>query len=220
MELRLTRGEYWLLETVVSAGCPLCFVAVECYPKPEGMESMFNKPGHGLNRSQVVDTLDRLFKEGLIEARQNDRLRALTKEEIAAELIEIPPPRDRRTLTSYWLTAKGGAVWEEFAAPSWDCFLDTRLDHETKTGVVTCMTSWLARKYLRYMNVAFFEVEPESVDVKVVASWEATYWKTLPTGYQTSFRYLGERRETIHDELGWLAFSGFCKFRDGWYRWR
>ena len=47
MQSRLSRAEYWLLETVVESACPLTFLDATKYDKPDGIEVMFSKPGHG-----------------------------------------------------------------------------------------------------------------------------------------------------------------------------
>ncbi len=62
MEPRFTRGEYWLLETVVEGGRPFVYIHA-----PEFNQAL-NKTGHGLDRASLVDTLERLFQNGLIGA--------------------------------------------------------------------------------------------------------------------------------------------------------
>jgi len=64
--MRLTRGEYWLLETVVQEYCPLCFLNPEAYDTPDGIELMFNKPGHGLSGLDLIETLSRLSAGGTL----------------------------------------------------------------------------------------------------------------------------------------------------------
>ncbi len=63
---RLTRGEYWLLESVVRGG-----MAIGWLDWP-GLEECLNKPGHGLDRPTLVETLWRLFSDGLISASRQD----------------------------------------------------------------------------------------------------------------------------------------------------
>ncbi|WP_406698838.1 hypothetical protein V5E97_08130 [Singulisphaera sp. Ch08] len=62
MEPRFTRGEYWLLETVVEGGRPVLFL------RSPWIEAIFNKPGHGMDRQSLVEALERLFRMGLIAA--------------------------------------------------------------------------------------------------------------------------------------------------------
>jgi len=117
-EPRLTRAEYWILESAGESFRPPSLLV------SEDIEAHYNKPGHGLDRLALVDTLDRLVSGGLIGfadirgaqnfevpfTGQRDRPR------IEAALAESHPDK----FTYYGLTAEGGRVWEAFARPDWD----------------------------------------------------------------------------------------------------
>ncbi|MFO1023515.1 MAG: hypothetical protein U0903_22890 [Planctomycetales bacterium] len=77
MHPRLTRAEYWLLETSVDSGTPLDWLCAENYIAfPDGwdIERQFNKPSHGLTRAELIHTLVEMFNHGWIEARRNDQI--------------------------------------------------------------------------------------------------------------------------------------------------
>ena len=116
MEPRLTRGEYWLLETAVKSYYPLRWLDSD----DPGL--LFNKPGHGLDRDRLVATLGALFRDELIEASRNDEWCVLDELQIRNALTEQPPLKNP-SCTRYRLTKRGAATWEAFAAPEWDRFI-------------------------------------------------------------------------------------------------
>jgi hypothetical protein len=228
MEPRLTRGEYWILETAVDAGIPLCFLSDEHYEEPDGLELMFNKPGHGLDCDALVSTLTTLFQNGLIEAKRNDEPCHLDESGIR-DAIEEKSPLNNPSCTYYRLKLHGAAVWEQFAAPQWERFILEEFqcswdenENEPCPGVATCMTPWRLRKYLENLYLAGREVDATSVEIKECGPWRATYWKELPLGHQARFnwRRVDGESSVASRELYWMAFGGFCEFRDEWYRWR
>lgn len=227
MEPRLTRGEYWLLETSVDTYYPMSYLCSERYSEPDGLEQVFNKPGHGLDRSRLIATLAALFRDGLIEALRDDEACFLDESQISDALNEKRPLENLENpaaWTRYRMTPQGAAVWEAFAAPQWDQFiLDERvltLDvHEMHPGSATCISRWRLQQYLESIYLADCEIDADSVDVKECGEWSPTYWKALPSGYQAQFQWrMGTQQ--AEDRLHSLAFAGFCKMRDGWYRWR
>lgn len=62
MEPRLTRGEYWLLESVVEFR-----LGIHALIRPN-LGELLNKPPHGLPASRLPDVLTDLFARGWIEA--------------------------------------------------------------------------------------------------------------------------------------------------------
>jgi hypothetical protein len=220
MELRLSRAQYWLLETVVEMPCPLTFLDATEYKEPDGIELMFNKPGHGLNRDDLIEVLVQLLKERLIEGVCDERPIALDRQMIIAALAEPPPARDPSCTTFYRLTQEGGEAWQAFAAPDWSRLVTEELDDDTGAGTLTGMTSWRVEKYLRYLDMLECELDLPSIRAEDVGPWAATYWKTLPHGHRAHFRWKRRREPGLENDFTTLAFSGFCEFRDGWYHWR
>lgn len=219
MEPSLTRGEYWLLQSVVEYPWPLCFLASENYHGHNSIEQMFNKPGHGLKRDRLIGTLDKLFQEGWIMAKIKDEPVFLTRHQITNALDETSPIQNQ-FCTYFQLTPKGGEVWEAFAAPDWSRFTLEDMDYEAHTGIVTSMIPWRVEKFLHYLNLVQCEIDSDSVQTEEIGPWEATYWKILPNGHRTHFRWLKEIDLSSSNEVLNLKFGEFCDFRDGWYRWR
>ncbi len=219
MQPRLSRAEYWLLQTVVEWACPLAFLDATKYQERHDIEEMFNKPGHGLNHDDLVEVLIQLVGERLIEGIRDERPIVLDRQMIVAALAE-PTPRHNPSCTYYQLTQEGGEVWQAFAAPDWSLLVTEELDDDTRIGTLTGMTSWRVEKYLRYLDMLQCELDLRSIRVEEVGPWAATYWKTLPHGHRVHFQWRHRRGDGQENEFSTLAFSGFCEFRDGWYNWR
>src|SRR4051794_33270916 len=119
---RFTRGEYWLLESAVEHGWPLYTLVAE------DVGLVFNKPGHGMDRDELIETLVSLFRRGLIAARDRVTSKgvygpfavALDRDAIEAALDEDLFSQE----TYYGLTSEGGRQWEAFARPDWDVFIE------------------------------------------------------------------------------------------------
>lgn len=207
-EPRLTRAEYWLLANVVDHTCPISFL--DGYDPGE----MFNNASHGLPRARLVEVLGDLFARGWVRAsRGNGDVPGgtLTTQQVAAAIDEPPPAEDESCLY-YGLTDAGGAVWEAFAVPRWDRYIDTKLGHPD--GEFVGATEWRVRKYFSLVRFRECAVMPESVRWDEVRPWPATYWKTLPVGYRVRFDWdwaeTPPHVENVHDLFGlqkWFAWE-------------
>ncbi len=216
MQPRLTRGEYWLLETVVDGAWPLCFVA------RTNAEEVFNKPGHGLERAALIETLESLFASGLLEAHRHGQAAAmpLARTEIIAALEEPSHARGAPG-TLYRLTAQGGAVWEAFAMPDWKAYLLRELDEDQGVGAFTALDRQWLQEDLEHFSVYEHAVARDSVQWERLGRWQPTYWKELPEGYRVRFRFgptpSGEEPSPLD---GFGCGYGRCAQRESWYRWR
>lgn len=114
----INRGEYWVINAALEASLFFSALAVE------NLEETFNIKGHGLNYSQLVDTLDCLFQRGDLIAYYSQSIQKSypnwnifipNKQEIIAGL--------QGNLVSnicYKLTAQGGTRWESVSNPNWN----------------------------------------------------------------------------------------------------
>jgi hypothetical protein len=205
MEPRLTRGEYWLLETAVQYRIPSCCLG----RSPKGVEEQFNKPGHGMDRALLIESLARLRDDGLIDfARCEDvEKRIWLSNEGIADALSERRPQPAAQYTIYGLTGVGGACWEAFARPNWEQFVHEEFDDEAKDGVLTCMSETHLNRHLRDMNAAYVLLD-NLVNIEPIGEWQATYWRSLLSGYRAT--------------VGWSAIRrGFRFFerRRTWYRW-
>ena len=228
MEPRFTRGEYWLLETVVEHEWDICGLI------GDDLELHLNKKGHGLTRTALVETLHRLLSSGLIyaESRVNFSDEATdvisTKEQIELALDERKSwsgvPVEERKVTYYGLTQEGGAQWEAFAAPDWQKYIyaGCHSSEGCEYGMweLICADKvWLERYF---ESMCFYdpqEVTLESVERDYIAPWQATYWKQLEGAHRIRFREPDEsERENV--EPSPYEFPDVDYFGRVWCAWR
>ncbi|MDE0683126.1 MAG: hypothetical protein OXI63_09450 [Candidatus Poribacteria bacterium] len=225
MEPRFTRGEYWLLETVVENEWDIPVLI------DSDLELHLNKKGHGLTREALVETLHRLLSSGLIYA----ETRFMFSEEVldfisTAEQIELAldeskawngVPENERKITYYGLTQEGGAQWEAFAAPDWQRYIIAGFgfldDTEDIIWEMICADKDWLEKY--FESQRYYEPETivlESVARDYIAPWQATYWKQLDGAHRIRFRDPDESKQ----ETSPPSFPDMGYFNRLWCAWR
>jgi hypothetical protein len=209
MEVRLSRAEYWLLENVVTNTFPLDYLS------SEHLDEMLNKPSHGLALAPLTETLVGLFERNWVAASKlkEPSRRMLTREEIATALIQNAekPAEDP---FYYGLTASGGAVWESFAAPNWDWFLDVGLGLSEDGGEFIGASQERLQCYLSLVHHLGCHVRPGSERWDQVVPWQATYWKELPIGHRVRFDFDWEDGRDLHEDP-----SSVLQLLAEWYNW-
>ena len=225
MEPRFTRGEYWLLETVVESLFPVSGLT------DSDFEFSLNKKGHGLTRDALIETLHRLIASGLIYAENKVDApisthqqieRALNEPGWQVEPVEQMEPVDWRTITYYGLTPEGGAQWEAFAAPDWQEYIDAsaRLTDDEKGIIweVICVDkAWLERYFESKCFYEPAEVSLATVEWDYIAPWDATYWKQLEGGHRIRFQ---EQDETEAQNVRSYPLADPEWFHSLWCAWR
>ena len=192
MEPRFTRGEYWLLETVVEYEWTICGLM------GSDLELHLNKKGHGLTRALLLENLYRLLSSGLIYAKNEVDGFISTYEQIEAALNEPPGQivlAGQKKYTSYGLTREGGAQWEAFAAPDWEKYVEMAEtfsdedEFEDEIWEVICADKdWLERVYQSICFHHQIEVSLESIEWDYIAPWDVTYWKQLEGAHRLRFQ--------------------------------
>ncbi len=205
----LTRGEYWLLEAVAEFALP-----IRVLESPRIGEAL-NKPGHGMSRSLLVETMRNLFEQGLIMAHRFgdwDNCLELSPEQIEAALDEQD---DIKQQHYYALTENGGRHWEAFARPDWNWYIsagyDYLEDNESSSAELVCAAEDHLKSYLRLLRSHEYDVDEGSIQFDTVAPWKATYWKTLPLGHRVRFRCTKKE----HVDVAFVQW-----YDERWYRWR
>ena len=228
MEPRFTRGEYWLLETVVENEWDIPVLI------DSDLELHLNKKGHGLTRKALVETLHRLLSSGLIYA----ETRFMFSEEVldfisTAEQIELAldeskswggVPEDEQKVTYYGLTQEGGAQWEAFAAPDWQKYIIAGFgfldDTEDIIWEMICADKDWLEKY--FESKCFYEPEDvilEFVARDYIAPWQATYWKQLDGAHRIRFRDPDESKQENFEPAP-PSFPDMGYFNRLWCAWR
>jgi hypothetical protein len=182
-------AEFWILETGVIGTIRLCLIGLP----DDLLRRQWNKPSHGLNRTELVGTLLRLSHAGDIECTIADRRIKPSRGQLLASLVYVPPgQRPPKRMICYELTRRGGQHWEEYAKPDWKrYFVDDTWDGQTVR--ITAATSERLDEILewgpRYWNVTFSGGEG---DRTILKPWRALHWKTLPEGHRVTLRYTEE----------------------------
>lgn len=219
MEPRFTRGEYWLLETVVEQKWEICALIWS------ELEIVLNKKGHGLTRASLVETFHRLLSSGLIYAKNEATGFISTPEQIERALDEIESrrvdPVNEKEFTYYGLTQEGGAQWEAFAAPDWRKYIDggfhfpEESEYEYEIWEVIGVDKSRVEKWIEstcsHVNT---EVILASVEWDYIAPWQATYWKQLEGAYRVRFQGQEDTQEYSTPP------SSVAYFDSIWYAWR
>ena len=217
METRLSRGEYWILNSAVDCRVPVSFLQGD---DPFRLFD-FSRTGHGLSRDFLVATLGELFERGWITASlvpwgessdEEQEIGKLSPEAIVSAL-DGPRPMSRMPFICYGLTHAGASVWEGFAAPKWERFLDVGI---SIPGEFIGATEWRIHRYFDLVHHIGIEIVPGTVAWDEVRPWEATYWKTLPVGYRVRF----EHRDAERTSVGWDKVPHEVMSLRHWYDWK
>jgi hypothetical protein len=206
--LRLSRGEYWLLNNAIRAWTPFYNLADE----PSKLAVDYNKKPHGMSRSELIDTLTDLFDRGWIVAPEGDAAGdppvQLSRETITSYI-------DQRQFGWYGLTALGGAVWEAFAVPDWARYIDISWGNPADGGELIGGSHDLVRLYLLTVHYFGYHVVAGSQRQEEIRPWHPTYWKLLPVGYRTRFDFTYEKTH-----VDWGEIPHKYMTLNNWYEWR
>lgn len=186
--LSINRAEYWVMDAVLESSLFLSAVVVE------NIEETFNREGHGLNYSQLVDTLYCLFQRGNLIAyyHQNIQNYYLNRNTFIPNKTEIIAGLKGNLVANicYKLTAQGGAKWESVSNPNWNRYY-TPIYSERETdnkSYVAGGSRRILEEFLAFeIANPFRTVNINSIEWALLEPWKATYWKTLPIGYQLSY---------------------------------
>ena len=219
MEPRFTRGEYWILETVVEGRFPVADLM------DNDIDVTLNKKGHGLTRTALLETLHRLIASGLISAENEVDGMISTHQHIERALNEpirrIPRVGERKR-TYYQLTPEGGAQWEAFAAPDWEKYIYRTFqlpdDSEQVIREVICADKTLLDRYFK--SQCFYNAKHVSlatVEWDYIAPWDVTYWKQLEGAHRVRFQEQDETEAQNAKRYSLPKPEWYCSL---WCAWR
>ena len=217
---RFTRGEYWLLETVVEYQLRVCDLIYR------DLELLLNKREHGLTRKSLIETFHRLLSSGLIYAKNETTGFISTYQQIELALDEPKSkdfhPLDMEKITYYGLTQEGSAQWEAFAAPDWQKYIDvtSRLADNGKNiiwEVICADKAWLEEYFESMCFYDWAEGSLASVEWDYIVPWDATYWKQLDGAHRVQFQ---ERAENEEQDVVYYPLPKPGYFHTVWCAWR
>jgi hypothetical protein len=225
MTLRLSRGEYWLLEAVVEHALPLTVIALPDGPPWDRstIDMSLNKTGHGLSIPALQQTLLRMQRLGWIVFQSyvgNDK--KIRRLDAASVNHEMRHPTVYEERAYYRLSAKGGDVFEAFARPDWSRYLSHETDpvHDNFDAVEGAPEHLILRAsdennlrmYLHELRHSYL-LDEKTIRRSALVNWSANYWKTLPSGFEVR---CVATPIVQPPEASWRVSSRL----DCWYRWR
>lgn len=178
--------ELWLLTAAVESFCPLSWLISDT------LEAVFNRPGHGLCRDALITTLLELFNRGDIVAEQS--MDGARGHPFCPSHSAIERAFDTTMDLDYGLTPQGGRYWESLVHPSWQRFWTFATYPESEVSWLREIVGADAIRTehafeLLHVYEAFV---PASLKREELRPWQATYWKSLPTGYRVTYQYVPE----------------------------
>jgi hypothetical protein len=184
----ITRNEYWFLDVVVEE--TLCLSALI----DESFEQAYNRNGHGLKYNEIIHTLDRLFQRGNLTAcyYPSTNLPSISTEDFVPTIEEIKAGVQEVLPSSLWykLTQQGAERWELISRPNWNLYISPLCSQheEENQGCIEAGSRQILEEFLMFeLANPFRTVDLSSIEWEELEPWEATYWKTLPIGYQLSY---------------------------------
>ncbi len=190
--IRLARAEYWLLLRAATIRLPLRVIAAPEGPPWGGtIQEAFNCDGHGLPRDALARTLQRLVRRGWIRL-YRWHLATAQREPLAASRRAIAAGFDRRFDEDgrefYELTPQGGAVFEAFARPDWDRYVEdgSPLDADEYLPDERRIVAADRRRLDNYLRALRQEREvvAGSEVFRERADWQPVYWKPPRAGVE------------------------------------
>ncbi|WP_147445370.1 hypothetical protein [Corallococcus aberystwythensis] len=183
--MRVDRRSFWFLDAVVESRENLAVLG------SLDIEVITNRRTHGLEARELAPMLASLCEAGLIEVTREDsdgRARSLPEIESAFAMSQCKPGH----YSGFWygLTSEGGAAWESMTRADW-----SRYSKGWSDGEEHCLEAGghelAEEEFARWSSQPSRVLVPGSAVWKVMQPWSATYWKTVPLGFQV--RYWAKR---------------------------
>jgi hypothetical protein len=218
MDLKLSRGEFWILGIALNGGEGLASLA----GSDEHISGYWNREPHGMNLDELVETLCGMFEKKWLKINVNEPGpirsffipdRDFVHDFFYGKLDELPDGGG----IYFSLTHEGGRVWEEFAAPKWDRCIEAwhrDIDEHHQIIEVTAGSEYVLQKYLEYFPLDGSQIVQSSLKFQIIVPWQAKYWKEVPQGYRAIFHAIVDW-EASFDRPNY-ALSGLW---DDWVRW-
>ena len=198
--MQITAADFWIIDAVATGKWLLGNLT-------EGIvETAFNRKGHGLTNDELFDVLNQLFTDGFLFADRVFDFQTWESELLVPDATEL-----RRILSSeqesvwYGLTEKGSAFWETTTHPKWQEYIHSELAFDgqciVEAGGQHTLAAYLSKPAVQR------SIAPETLHLETVSTWEATYWKRLPTGFTARFVVPADQVEEFP----------FAEPADNWY---
>lgn len=213
--------DFWLLTAVCEAPAPVSWLAAM------NRDEVFNLPVLGCTGRELVASLERLVAAELIYIeRVSNPLGGQSAEAMRARLAPsrsqfvdhlTEEARIGRFSHYYGLTAKGGERWETLARPEWNRFVNRWSDPSTGQGEITAQERFLAERWMEALPYLSQGTTITSITRRVIEPWQATYWKSLPRGFEVTYQIHGGESSRYEVLPGWV--QDLQTDASDWYSW-
>ncbi|MGN6368917.1 MAG: hypothetical protein ACTHN5_11715 [Phycisphaerae bacterium] len=140
----------------------------------------------------------------LVKPTREDVMRELTRTDISFNYFDQRKPE--RPVCVYRLTPAGGAVWEQFARPQWNQYVDWGEESddngENSHGVARCVTKWPLERFLALSSQTGLRIDIHSVSWRMEKDWKPRYWKAVMEAYVVEYRVV-EQKTPSWDSMPW-----------------
>lgn len=192
----MNKLEYWFLDTAVEDVIGFSWIV----PDERYGDLAINRAPLNLTVAEITDVLHGLFQKGdLLAITSSDtplyKLEDFLNRGFIPSKSEIESAIHQRINLFYFLTTQGGERWESFSQPNWDLYWTGY------NGFLGCADRKLLEAYLALYHLIDHGntrayIIPGTESWEILTPWQATYWKTLPIGYEVRY----ESRSVEFDE--------------------
>ena len=158
-----------------------------------------------LTINEITGSLHRLFQEGDLLAIYSSELgevytdsstsfeanSILLSKGFIPSYLQINSALKQEENLFYFLTNKGGELWESVSYPKWNqYYFSAGNEYE---HVLQCHSRKLAEKLLEIQHLldfgrSYHSPRIETVKWNFITPWQPTYWKTLSSGYEINYQ--------------------------------
>ncbi|MEO8673237.1 MAG: hypothetical protein ABI411_18120 [Tahibacter sp.] len=193
MSPRLNRGEYWLLLQAALHNIPLpTLFHINVPGWDPGFNPTLNSMSHGMSPEETARTLQRLSRRGWLNLAYPFRQSGTAAcDDINTLVAEMRHGKNWKDQLSYHLTPEGGAAWEQFACPDWDCYVDDTTSDSDANPMERCVIMTTRKELERQVGRIRHEVDvvDSSIEIDEMADWEMTYWKPPRMAWRCGLLY-------------------------------
>ena len=195
--------DYWFLDTAISELIGFSWIVPD--EKYGGLA--INRSPLPLSMDEINETLYKLFQNGMLLAiRTDDMINASEAKITLSECykvflnkgfapchqeIDSALKQEQGETLCYFLTEKGGKLWEDYSRPQWDKYRFHA--GNSKTNTLTSSSYEVAVKTIETQHLVDFGGSyhfpiMDTIRWEFFTPWQPTYWKILPCGYEISYQ--------------------------------
>jgi hypothetical protein len=193
----MDRIDYWFLDSAIEEIVGFGWII----PDEKYGNLAINRTPLSLGIDEIADVLHRLFQEEILLAINPTDLHKINTQIECDSILstkgfaplhkEIKAALKQEESLAYFLTKKGGELWESVSHPQWDKYISWLMGDENQ--ILRCGNTNLAKKLLKIEHLldaggSFYSPIITTIEWKVFTPWYPNYWKQLTCGYEISYQ--------------------------------